>query len=79
MILPGGLHVIGVLSFLFLAGIMASLNHTRWAVRIPFVFDVRDHDVHHRLPRSNYGQFVMWWDKIFGSFRAYESSYKSKK
>ena len=61
-------HFCGGIMFLLLGGIMASLNHTRFAVRIPGVFDVRDHDFHHRFPRSNYGQFVMWFDVIIGSY-----------
>jgi sterol desaturase/sphingolipid hydroxylase (fatty acid hydroxylase superfamily) len=25
--------------------------------------------VHHRIPQSNYGQYMMLWDYIFGSYR----------
>eukprot|EP00662_Eupelagonemidae_sp_cell21_P031655 gene31655-15589_t len=33
-----------------------AINHTRWIVRIPFIYDTRTHDTHHKFPRSNYGQ-----------------------
>jgi sterol desaturase/sphingolipid hydroxylase (fatty acid hydroxylase superfamily) len=68
LVRPQGAAVVG---FLVAAGFMASLNHTRWGVRVRGVFDVRDHDVHHRWPRSNYGQFVMWWDRATGTFKPY--------
>jgi sterol desaturase/sphingolipid hydroxylase (fatty acid hydroxylase superfamily) len=32
---------------------------------------VKNHDVHHRLPESNYGQYIMLWDYLFGSYRPY--------
>jgi sterol desaturase/sphingolipid hydroxylase (fatty acid hydroxylase superfamily) len=35
------------------------------------LFDSKDHDVHHRLPRSNYGQYTMLWDRLFGTHRPY--------
>ena len=76
-------HVLAVLLFLASGGLLASLNHTRHDVRIrvrlPYigellVYDVRAHDVHHRLPRSNYGQYIMLWDRLMGSFKAYEAT-----
>ena len=57
---------------------MASLNHTRFSIRIPGVYDVRTHDVHHRKPRSNYCQFVPWFDKLYGSFEAYKTSEEAR-
>jgi len=30
---------------------------------------VRWHDLHHRLPQSNYGQYTMVWDHLWGSYR----------
>jgi sterol desaturase/sphingolipid hydroxylase (fatty acid hydroxylase superfamily) len=75
-LIPSQVHCVPVFLFLLASGFEASLNHTRWGVRIPFFFDVRDHDVHHRYPRSNYGQFVMWWDHLYGSYRPYEESSK---
>ena len=35
------------------------------------VYEVRNHDVHHWFPESNYGQYLMLWDHVFGSFKPY--------
>ena len=66
------IHIVTIVLFYVLSSLMASLNHTRFAIYIPYFYDVRDHDVHHRWPRSNYGQFVMFWDKIFDSFLSFD-------
>lgn len=66
-------HVYAVVVFVLLAGVFASLNHTRFDVNIPFVYSVKTHDVHHRLPESNYSQYTPLWDHIMGSFRPYLS------
>jgi sterol desaturase/sphingolipid hydroxylase (fatty acid hydroxylase superfamily) len=65
-------HIYAVTVFILLAGVFASLNHTRYDIVIPWLFSVKNHDVHHRLPESNYGQYTMLWDAIQGSFRAYD-------
>lgn len=72
-------HVVTAVVFVLAGGIFASLNHTRFDVVIPGVYTVKNHDVHHRLPESNYGQYIMLWDHIFGSYRPYteKSSEKS--
>jgi len=36
------------------------------------VFDSKHHDVHHRIPQSNYGQYTVIWDRIFRTFREYD-------
>ena len=71
-------HVAAVLTFIVVGGVLASLNHTRLALRIPYFYDVRNHDVHHRWPRSNYGQYTMFWDIAFGWYRDYEPPKMSK-
>mmetsp|Transcript_4779 Transcript_4779/g.9584 ORF Transcript_4779/g.9584 Transcript_4779/m.9584 type:complete len:302 (-) Transcript_4779:93-998(-) len=69
-------HFFAVVTFMFLGGLMASLNHTRfdiaWDIFGVRLYDPKDHDVHHRLPRTNYGQYIMLWDKIFGTWRPYK-------
>ena len=70
-------HVYAVIAFIALGGIMASLNHTRWDLAM-LTYDVKAHDVHHRLPQSNYGQYIMFWDKLMGSYRSFESPTKTK-
>jgi sterol desaturase/sphingolipid hydroxylase (fatty acid hydroxylase superfamily) len=67
-------HIVAVGIFLMIGGVLASLNHTRFDVEIPYIYCVRVHDVHHRLPESNYGQYIMLWDHIFGSYRAYNNT-----
>lgn len=62
-------HAYGAALFLLVTSLMASLNHTRWAVKIPGVFDVRDHDMHHQIFKCNYAQYVPWWDLLMGTHR----------
>ena len=69
----------GCLSFLICGGLMASLNHTRFGLTIPFVYNVRNHDVHHRKPKSNYCQFVPWYDILLGTFEAYKTTKEAKR
>eukprot|EP00984_Skeletonema_dohrnii_P035121 scaffold34616_cov159-Skeletonema_dohrnii-CCMP3373.AAC.26 len=38
------------------------------------IFDSKHHDVHHRIPQSNYGQYTVFWDRIFGTFRDYDEN-----
>ena len=73
--LTGECHVAAVLVFIVLGGMLASLNHTRLDVRVPWgVYEVRSHDVHHRLPTSNYGQYTQVWDRLLGTFRPYSDA-----
>ena len=67
------LHIIAVVLFLLIGGTLAGLNHTRfdcsWSLFGITIYDSKYHDVHHRIPQSNYGQYIMLWDWIFGSLR----------
>jgi len=69
------LHIIAVVLFLLIGGTLAGLNHTRfdcsWSLFGITIYDSKYHDVHHRIPQSNYGQYIMLWDWIFGSLRNY--------
>lgn len=38
------------------------------------IFDSKHHDVHHRIPQSNYGQYTVFWDRVFGTFRDYDEN-----
>jgi sterol desaturase/sphingolipid hydroxylase (fatty acid hydroxylase superfamily) len=72
-------HIYTVVTFIIFSGIFASLNHTRHDIRIPpFIYEVRVHDVHHRKPETNYGQYIMLWDRIFGSYDPYLEGVPSK-
>jgi len=67
-------HAMTAAAFVVLGGVLASLNHTRFDVSLfglPLLYTVKNHDVHHRLPESNYGQYLMLWDRLMGSFRPY--------
>lgn len=67
-------HVYAVAFFVVFGGIVASLNHTRFDINIPLLYSVSNHDVHHSTsPLSNYGQYIMLWDWIQGSYRPYGS------
>jgi len=69
----GGVHVGACLAFIVAGGVAASLNHTRLDVRLPLgLFQVRSHDVHHRLPKANFGQYTQLWDVLLGTYRAYD-------
>lgn len=74
---------VGALIFISLGGILAGLNHTRHDVAVRFMktdktgwtlYDSKHHDVHHRIPQSNYGQYTVLWDRIFGTFREYDEN-----
>lgn len=69
------LHVLTSLAFLGIGGFLAGINHTRYDISLTIfgveVFDSKAHDVHHRIPQSNYGQYIMLWDRIFGTYRSY--------
>lgn len=69
-------HIYTAIAFVLLGGIFASLNHTRFDVNIPWIYSVKAHDVHHRLPESNYGQYTMLWDHLFHTFRPYDKNNK---
>lgn len=69
-------HIYAVAFFILAGGFLASLNHTRFDIVIPGLYSVKVHDVHHRLPESNYGQYIMFWDYLFGSYRSYEQNSK---
>lgn len=63
-------HAVTVVLFIFIGGTLASLNHTRINFHIPFMFNVNSHDYHHRQPRVNFGQYIMFWDWVFGTYQA---------
>ena len=39
---------------------------------------VKYHDIHHWFPESNYGQYIMLWDRLMGSFKPYPGPAKSE-
>lgn len=65
---PSNVHAVSYVLWVFLGGCLASLNHTRVNVHIPYIFNVAAHDFHHRKYRCNYGQYTMLWDAVFGTW-----------
>lgn len=45
-----------------------SVSGGGWSTNVT-IFDSKAHDVHHRIPQSNYGQYTMFWDILLGSYR----------
>ncbi|GBG26945.1 Methylsterol monooxygenase 1 [Hondaea fermentalgiana] len=72
-------HVISIPIFVLVGGVMASLNHTRMDLEIPHFFDTKAHDLHHCIPTCNYGQYIMLFDKAYGTFRASHKPAEEKK
>mmetsp|Transcript_30605 Transcript_30605/g.70521 ORF Transcript_30605/g.70521 Transcript_30605/m.70521 type:complete len:108 (+) Transcript_30605:428-751(+) len=72
------MHILAAILFVTIGGILAGLNHTRYDISIPFfhtfLYDSKVHDVHHRIPQCNYGQYIMFWDVLFGTFRPYNEN-----
>lgn len=70
-------HVVSCFAFLGIGGLLAGINHTRfdvhWSLCGVQIYDSKVHDVHHRIPQSNYGQYTMFWDRVFGTYRYVES------
>lgn len=71
-------HAIACVLFLVIGGCLATLNHTRLDcafLTVPFtnvpIFGVRAHDTHHAIPNTNFGQYIMLWDYVMGTFRAH--------
>jgi sterol desaturase/sphingolipid hydroxylase (fatty acid hydroxylase superfamily) len=68
-------HMFTSLLFLVVGALLTGWNHTRFDVSFGgsfFLYDSKAHDVHHRIPQSNYGQYTMVWDYyVFGTYRPY--------
>ena len=67
-----GLHAGAAAAHLVLKAAGAVLNHTALDVRIwlPGIdFSVRAHEWHHRMPNKNFGQYVMLWDRLLGTYQ----------
>jgi len=79
------IHAIACVLFLVVGGTLATLNHTRLDcsfLRVPFtsipIFAVRAHDTHHAIPNTNYGQYIMLWDYVMGTFKLHPQDPGSK-
>ena len=72
------MHTLALPILFVLAAILTGLNHTRFDCKVQILgvtfYDSKWHDVHHRIPQSNYGQYTNFWDIVFGSFRMYDAN-----
>ena len=75
-VLSMSVHFAAVGACLGIGAVVAGWNHTRYDIVFSLfgytLYDSKAHDVHHRIPQSNYGQYTMFWDHAFGTFRAYD-------
>mmetsp|Transcript_24361 Transcript_24361/g.78225 ORF Transcript_24361/g.78225 Transcript_24361/m.78225 type:complete len:195 (-) Transcript_24361:161-745(-) len=75
-----GLHVAAVLAHFGVKALGACFNHTGYDVQLRFCgieYAVRAHETHHRKPNTNFAQYVMFWDKLMGTYKEYESGIKA--
>eukprot|EP01123_Difflugia_compressa_P000134 TRINITY_DN10238_c0_g1_i1.p1 TRINITY_DN10238_c0_g1~~TRINITY_DN10238_c0_g1_i1.p1 ORF type:complete len:274 (-),score=38.35 TRINITY_DN10238_c0_g1_i1:66-770(-) len=62
-------HVLTIFLFIAVGALMAGLNHTRLDIGIGSFYQVKHHDAHHRYPNSNFGQYLVLFDILTGSFK----------
>jgi len=71
-----GLHVAAVGAHFGFKALGACFNHTGYDLRVAFLgidYSVRAHEMHHRKPHTNFAQYVMFWDRLMGTYKPYES------
>ena len=71
-----GLHVIAVGAHFGVKALGACFNHTGYDLRFSFLgidYSVRAHEMHHRKPNTNFAQYVMFWDRLMGTYVEYDS------
>lgn len=62
-----------LIAYMIIMGVCGVLDHSGIKLRIPFVYDTRDHDLHHALFDVNYGFPVPWLDILHGTYVAPQS------
>ena len=75
-----GLHVGAVGAHFGVKALGACFNHTGYDVRVSFLgidYSVRSHETHHRKPQTNFAQYVMFWDRLMGTYKPYESGVRT--
>jgi len=76
-----GLHIVAVGAHFGFKALGACFNHTGFDLRVRFLgidYSVRAHETHHRKPQTNFAQYVMFWDRLMGTYREYDSGIASK-
>merc|ERR1719171_1618910 len=76
-----GLHVVAVGAHFGFKALGACFNHTGYDLQFSFFgidYSVRAHETHHRKPQTNFAQYVMFWDRLMGTYRPYESGLREE-
>mmetsp|Transcript_28979 Transcript_28979/g.62336 ORF Transcript_28979/g.62336 Transcript_28979/m.62336 type:complete len:332 (-) Transcript_28979:85-1080(-) len=76
-----GLHVAAVGLHLGFKALGACFNHTGYDLQLCFLgidYSVRAHEMHHRKPNTNFAQYVMFWDRLMGTYQEYDSGIKAE-
>mmetsp|Transcript_67139 Transcript_67139/g.187886 ORF Transcript_67139/g.187886 Transcript_67139/m.187886 type:complete len:253 (-) Transcript_67139:338-1096(-) len=69
-----GLHGAVIVAHISVMVIFACFNHTGCDLKFNVLgldFAVRAHEMHHRRPDTNFGQLVMWFDRLMGTYVPY--------
>jgi len=69
-----GLHAAVIVAHISVMVVLACFNHTGCDLKFNVLgldFAVRAHEMHHRRPDTNFGQLVMWFDKLMGTYVPY--------
>jgi len=69
-----GFHAATIVVFFGTYASLAMLNHTPYDVKLGWLmlgYEVRAHEMHHRIPRSNYAQNTMIFDRLMSTFQPY--------
>ncbi|CAE7409567.1 Msmo1 [Symbiodinium natans] len=78
-----GLHAAALGTHLAFMTTGASLNHAGYDFDIRFLgldlYSTGAHEMHHRRPDKNFGQFTMLWDKMMGTYIPYEEGAEATK
>jgi sterol desaturase/sphingolipid hydroxylase (fatty acid hydroxylase superfamily) len=70
-----GLHCLALLCHFSIKGVLACFNHTGYDFRfrcLGLEYSVRAHEMHHRRNNKNYAQYVMFWDRLMGTYEEYQ-------
>ena len=66
------IHLFSIIAFVFIGGVVASMNHSRFDILWPGIIGIRYHDIHHSVYpfNLNYSQYTVLWDRFYGTFVA---------
>jgi len=72
-----GMHAVIIPLHLGMMVVFSCMNHSPFDIKMNALgidFSVRSHEMHHRKLTSNFGQFVMFWDRVMGTYAPYVSA-----